>query len=120
VKTMKQIIQLQKQAAKAKDRAWWFGPDETRFFDSRIESEAFTNPAVGPIHYFVTSEQCHFSDGTSAPRLYSVRYWSEEEPERVQTWGKFQQFKTKEAATRVATRLGVYGALKLGAVEEDD
>lgn len=118
-KEMRQIVQAQKQAAQKQGRAWWFGPDETRFFDSRIEAGPYFNPGAHPTrHYFVTSEQCHFGDGTSAPRLYSVRYWDSDEPESISTWGRFQQFKTKKAAGLVAMRLGVWG--KLGPGESPD
>jgi hypothetical protein len=119
-KTMGDIITAQKKAARAKGLAWWFGPAEARFFSSRIESEAFHNPGAHETkHYFVTSEQCEFSDGSSSPRKYSVRIWDESRPERIETWGKFQQFQTKEAAVRVATRLGIYGKLPVSQVEDE-
>ena len=114
------IKQLQKRAAEAKSRAWWFGPGETKFFDSRVESGVYANPAVGTKQYFVTSEQCHFGDGTSAPRLYSVRWWDPTEPERIQTWGKFQQFRTKDAAVDAAKHLGIYGSLRFINTEDDE
>jgi hypothetical protein len=116
---IEQIKRAQKKAAKDSGRAWWFEQGAMDFFDSVIESDTFHNPGVGPKHYFVSSEQCHFSDGTSAPRKYSVRIWDETVPDQVETWGKFQQFKTKDAAIRVATRLGVYGKLPVSEVGED-
>jgi hypothetical protein len=88
--TIGQIVGLQKKAAKAVQRVWWFGPLEARFFDYRLESESFMD--AGGTHYFISSEQCHFSDGSSAPRLYSVRSWNPKEPAQINTVGKFQEF----------------------------
>lgn len=95
--TMSDVKKLQKEAARQENRAWWFAPDATAFFDSKIESDAISHKYVDTV-YFVTSEQCHFSDGSSAARRYSIREWSPAEPARVKTNGLFQEFESKKEA----------------------
>jgi hypothetical protein len=102
--TMADISKAQRIAAKKTKRAWWFGPDEMAFFSSQIESEAFTHRNFTTC-YFVTSEQCVFSDGTKEPRMYTVRSWDPRDPARIETHDKFQQYATKEEAIEAAKAL---------------
>ena len=73
----------------------YFDDDTMRFFDSRI------GPArmVGDVYYFITSER----NGTSNPRLFSLRCMSFDEASvannaMVNTVGEFQQYATRSAA----------------------
>lgn len=98
---IQKIMKKQKAAAKKAGRAWWFEVGALRFFDTRFVSEVFSHPAYSG-HYFVTSEQCHHSDGTSDPRLFTVRCWDSNNPDGISTIGKFQQYQDLEQAERVA------------------
>jgi hypothetical protein len=91
--TMSQVIAEHKRRD-----GHWFDKDAMRFFDSKIESPLIEG------RYFVSSEQCHHSDGTSSPRLFTVREVSAEAD--IDTVGEFQGYKTKRAA-----RAAIYALL---------
>jgi hypothetical protein len=76
----------------------WFDKNTLRFFRSRVGDAAFTDGRGGA--YFVSSEQ--FNE--RSPRLYSIRYY---DPKKcnINTVGKFQQYASNAAATRVAQKI---------------
>lgn len=76
---------------------FFFSVDTMQFFDSRIES------AVIGGRLFVTSEQCHHSDGSSEPRLFTIRVAADDGD--IETVGKFQQFEDLDDAVAQAQEL---------------
>lgn len=81
------------RAADAKAGHYFFGPDATRFFRTRIA------PGVINGRYFITSEK--FRD--DAPRLYTIRRANDDGT--IDTVGEFQQYKTLRAARAAARQL---------------
>lgn len=82
-----------------------------RFFRSRIAREAFKT-RDGTRAYFVTSEQFIASSGEKSPRRYTVRrvvlsHVTDDNVGHVNTVGKFQQWRTHEAAENEAKRLAL-------------
>jgi hypothetical protein len=80
---------------------YFFSPDTMKFFDSRVESELIGN------RFFVTSEQFSGDPAYGVPageRLFSVREF-DAKTGRVNTYGDFQKFKTREEALKKAREL---------------
>lgn len=76
---------------------FFFSLDTMHFFDSRVES------AVIGGRLFVTSEQCHHSNGASEPRLFTIRVVADDGD--IETVGKFQAFKDLDDAIAHAQEL---------------
>lgn len=76
---------------------FFFSLDTMYFFDSRIES------AVIGGRLFVTSEQCHHSDGSKEPRLFTIRVAADDGD--IETVGKFQEFDDLDDAVAQAHEL---------------
>lgn len=76
---------------------FFFSHSTMRFFDSRVEAGLYGG------RYFITSEQFHASDGTSAPRKYTIRCVKDDGSiERV---GDFEKTTDLEEARRTAREL---------------
>lgn len=81
----------------------WFKPSTMRFFRSRLSEplwfcERLTEPSV---ILFISSEQ-----GPNGIRRYTIRSYAPDTGE-IGAVGEFQQYKTLNAAKRVAEKLGV-------------
>ena len=76
------------EAIKRAHKRAWFEPANMRFFSTRIL------PTVYGGRYFITSEQCRFTD----PRRYSIRVVDEHGD--IDTVGEFQRYPTRAAAIK--------------------
>jgi hypothetical protein len=73
----------------------FFDADTMRFFNSRVDSIAYTDGEGGA--YFATTER-----GPDGKRRASVRHYSKC---RVNTAGEFQSYRTMDAARKAAKKL---------------
>jgi len=90
-----------KEINREKSRAYWFGPEETRFFNTMIESEVYSGH--GGI-YFVTSERMELS----MEKKFSVRSFNPETG-TIDTIGDFQQYRKLEDAKDAARTYSIEG-----------
>lgn len=81
----------------------FFDKGTMRFFGSRVDDTAYADGAGGA--YFVTSEKRPRSND---PRGYSVRRYA---MCQIETVGKFQGYRTKAAAVKIAKALAGRGSL---------
>ena len=83
--------------------SFFFSPGTMRFFSSRVLERVYYG--ADGVFYFVTSEQFVPSSGPAHARRYTVRKWSEAEPDFVDTVGGFQGYATGRAANKAAAEL---------------
>lgn len=86
---------------KARNRAAggnFFDHLSVRFFLSRNLRPVCPLPDGGAL--FVTSEQCEYSDGTRAPRKYTVREMTARGDVQTARGFSFQQYRTASEAVR--------------------
>lgn len=76
---------------------FWFEPVTLRFFRSRVGESLYGG------RYFVSSEQFEASDGTRAPRRYTVRQVNPDGS--IDTVGEFQAYETSAQARAEIRRL---------------
>lgn len=84
-------------------KSHFFEADTMRFFNSRVGENAYLDGNGGA--YFTTSEK-----GPNGIRAYSVRHY---DPERcgVETVGKFQSYRSMNAAQTAAKRMATSSGL---------
>lgn len=81
----------------------FFESGTMRFFSSRVLDRV--HYGADGVFFFVTSEQFKPSSGPAYARRYTVRKWSEVEPDSVDTVGEFQQYGSGRAANKAAAEL---------------
>ena len=89
-----------------KCRAYWFGPGETNFFNTRIESGTYCGR--GGV-YFVTSERMELE----MPKKFTVRTFNPDTGE-INTAGEFQQYSSVEDAKDAAKTYSIEGNIFKG------
>ena len=86
-----------------KPGAWWFSPENLRFFSSRVSSVVFPVPAGA---YFITSEQfesVYLSGGRyveAQPRMWTLRFCADSG--EIETCGDFQAYQSLGDAQQAA------------------
>ena len=91
----------------------FFDSDNMRYFSSRVGSKVYGGK------YFITSEQfvTYYPEYHQEPRKYTIRAVIYHDGQfGIEDIGEFQQYETREAAAKVAKRLGAHRMLELATV----
>jgi len=89
---------------------YFFSADTMRFFNSRILPTVYEGP--GGI-YFITSEKFRGSDGTSAPRKYTIRQFIPD-PVNIRSVAGFNQMSKPQAQVTASVLAAGHGVAHLG------